>query len=270
MSCKIRDKMREAVLEGRPVTEFQVVDAHTHLGYWYNFNIPWRTAEDMVRVMDKVGVECCISTAHAAIGPDYRYGNSQVIEAMRAFPGRILGYCTINPNYPDSEKLDELNRCFDAGMVAIKYHPSCHLHPIDGAGYEVSWKYAQEHCLPILTHTDTGGQFCDVVKSGMCARMYPDSKLLIGHCGFGYKGADLCIQVAKEVSNTYFDLAASTANLDLVEKIVAGVGSERVVFGTDLPFLDSRIQIGRLAFSRLDDNQLTQVLGQNARRIFGL
>ncbi|NLN77029.1 MAG: amidohydrolase family protein [Armatimonadetes bacterium] len=262
--------MRQEALEGRAVTAFEIIDGHTHLGYWHNFNIPWRTAADMVRVMDKVGVKSCISTAHAGISAEYRDGNTEVIEAMRAFPGRILGYCTINPNYPESELRDELNRCFDAGMTAIKYHPTCHRYPIDGDRYRVAWEFADRHGLVVLTHAESGGSLCSVAAAGRCAKAYPNTKVLIGHSGFGYDGARACFEVAKEVSNAYFDLAASTANLDLVEKLVEGVGADRTLFGTDLPFLDSRMQIGRLAFSSLTDDQLTLVLGANARRIFGL
>ena len=59
-------------------------------------------------------------------------------------------------------------------------------------------------------------------------------------------------------------------DLGLVEMLVGGVGADRLLFGTDLPFLDCRMQIGRMAFSALDDQQLTQVLAGNARRLFGI
>lgn len=270
MSVSSKQAMIEQVLEGRPVTAFEIVDAHTHLGYWHNFNVPERTAADMVHAMDRVGIECCVSAAHAGITADYRIGNSQVIEAMRAFPGRILGYCCINPNYPDDEIRDELDRCFDAGMTAIKYHPSCHGYPIDGDCYRVVWEYADEHSLAVLTHTDSGGPQCSVSLAAKCAKLYPNAKVIFGHSGFGYEGARQCIGIAAEAPNAYLDVASSMVDLDLVERLVDGVGADRVLFGTDLPFLDCRMQIGRMAFSRLDDHQLARVLAGNARRLFGI
>jgi predicted TIM-barrel fold metal-dependent hydrolase len=270
MSSAGKQKMVEEVLEGRPVTAFEIIDAHSHLGYWHNFNIPRRTAADMVHAMDRVGIRCCVSAAHAGISADYRIGNSQVIEAMRAFPGRILGYCCINPNYPDDEIRDELKRCFDAGMTAIKYHPSCHKYPIDADCYRVAWEYADEHSLCVLTHTEPGAGTCGVAQAGKCAKLYPNAKVILGHSGFGYEGARRCIEIAADTPNAFFDVASSMVDLDLVEKLVDGVGADRVLFGTDLPFLDCRMQIGRMAFSRLDDQQLAQVLAGNARRLFGI
>lgn len=265
-----KQAMREEVLEGRPVTAFEVIDAHSHLGYWHNFYIPERTAADMVHAMDRVGTRCCIAAAHAGISTDYTLGNSHVIAAMRAFPGRILGYCCINPNYPADEIRRELDRCFEAGMTAIKFHPSVHRYPIDGDGYRPAWEYANERDLVVLTHTESGQGTCGVAQVGKCAQRYANAKVLFGHSGFGYAGADRCIEVARGTLNTYFDIAASLADFGLIEKLVDGVGADRVTFGTDLPFLDCRMQTGRLAFSALDDDQLRLVLAANAKRLFGI
>lgn len=264
-----KNKMIEEVLEGRPVTAFEIIDAHTHMGRYHNFNIPECSAADMVHAMDRVGIRCCVTAAHAGITTDYRLGNDHALEAMREFPGRFVGYCCVNPNYPASEMRDELKRCFDAGMTAIKLHPGLHGCPVDGEGYRPAWEYADKHRLVVLTHTDASVN-SGVVPTSKCAERYPNAKVLFGHSGFGHKGAEACFEVAKKCPNTYFDLAASLAELDLVEALVDGVGADRVLFGTDLPFLDCRMQIGRMAFSRLNDEQMRMVLAGNARRLFGV
>jgi len=258
--------MMEEVLEGKPVTAFEIVDAHTHMGLYHNFHIPEHTAAQMVHAMDRVGIRCCATAAHAAITADYRTGNTQVINAMREFPGRFIGYCCVNPNYPAAEMRDELKRCFDSGMKAIKLHPGLHAHPVDGDGYAPAWEYADKHGLVVLTHTDSAA-VSSVAATGRCAERYPNAKVIFGHSGFSHSGARACVEMAQKTPNSYFDLAASLAELGLVEAIVDGIGADRVLFGTDLPFLDCRMQIGRLAFSRLTDEQLGKVLSANARRL---
>lgn len=264
-----KKKMIEQVLEGKPVTAFDIIDAHSHMGLYHNFNIPEHSAVHMVHAMDRVGVRCCVTAAHAGITADYRMGNDHVLKAMREFPGRFVGYCSVNPNYPAREMKEELQRCFDGGMTAIKLHPGLHGHPVDGDGYRPAWEYANRHGLTVLTHTDASTN-SGVVPTSRCAERYPDAKVLFGHSGFGHAGARACFEVARNTANTYFDLAASLAELDLVEVLVDGIGADRVLFGTDLPFLDCRMQIGRMAFSRLTDDQLGKVLGSNARRLFGI
>ncbi len=260
--------MRDEVLAGTPVSAFEIVDCHGHLGYWHHFNIPARTAEDMVRLMDLCGIRCVVASAHAAIGPDYKLGNDQILEAMRRFPGRIYGYCTINPHASRHEIIDELKRCFDSGMIAIKLHPSVHKSRVDGEGYALAWEFANEHSLCVLSHTAVNDPYCSVNAFDTIARSYPNAKVLIGHCGFGYEGAGQSCDLAQKYTNVYLDITSSTFYTGLLERVVVGAGADRVLFGTDCPFIDCRAQIGRFAFSNLDDEELRLTLGANARRLF--
>jgi len=270
MTTAIKQEMMNNVLEGRPVTAFDIVDAHTHLGYWHNFFNYWRTAEDMVREMDVCGIRCCVSSAHAGISVDYIYGNTQVIDAMREFPDRIYGYCCVNPHYPADEIRDEIKRCFDMGMVAIKFHPEMHLYPVDGDGYRSAWEYADEHGLVVLSHTTTGSPLDGTTMFEKLANDYPNAKILLGHSGFSYEGARQSTELARKCPNVYMDICGSTVDLGLLDRYVKGAGADRVLFATDLPFIDCRPQIGRVAFSGLDDEQIALVLAGNARRLFGI
>lgn len=264
-----REQMRQEVLEGKPVSAFEIIDIHAHLGYWHNFNNPWRSGDDMVRALDIGGVTCCIASGHSGISADYKLGNDQVIEAMRKHPGRIFGYCSVNPNYPEDETREEIKRCVDAGMVGIKIHPSVHRQKCDSDGYRPAWDYAQENGLCVLSHTGAGDSFCGVGLFEEPAKNYPNVSILLGHSGFGYEGARQACELANKYPNVFLDITLSTAFRGLLERYVDGAGAERVLYGTDLPFMDSRPMIGRLAFSELDDDQLEMVLGTNARRLFG-
>lgn len=265
-----REQMRTEVLEGRPVSGFEVIDCHGHLGYWHNFNIPWRTAADMVRVLDMTGVRCIVASDHSGISADYTLGNDYMIQAMREQPGRILGYCSVNPNYPVRETKDELKRCYDAGMVGIKFHPGMHRQRADAEGYRPAWEFAQQHELCVLSHSGATDGYCGIAIFEGPARDYPNAKVLLGHAGFGYDGARRACDLANKYPNVFLDFTISIAYRGLIELMVKGAGADRVLYGTDLPFMDSRPIMGRMAFSELDDEQLGLVLGGNARRLFGI
>jgi predicted TIM-barrel fold metal-dependent hydrolase len=265
-----KQQMREEALAGRPVTAFEMIDAHGHLGYWFNFNIPWRWGTDMVKQMDLTGVRCIVAAAHAGIGPDYIYGNTQVIQAMREFPGRILGYCCVNPNYPADEIRDEIKRCFDSGMVAIKFHPSVHGYPADGEGYRPAWEFANEHGICVMSHSGAGDRTCGMQIFDSIATEFPNAKIVLGHAGFGYEGCKQSCELARKHANVHMDIAHSISYRGLLKKLVDGAGADRVLFGTDMPFFDSRPTIGRAAFSELTDDQLELVLAGNAKRLFGI
>lgn len=270
MSTDLKQTMRDQVLEGRPVSGFDIVDAHCHLGYWHNFHIHRRTADEMVRMMDCCGIRCCISSSHTGISVDYIRGNTEVIQATREFPGRIHAYCCVNPHYPADEIRDELKRCFDAGTIGIKFHPDMHVYPVDGGGYRPAWEYADEHGLVVLCHTAVGSRYNATGMFEGLANQYPNAKILLGHSGFGYEGARQSGELARKCPNVFLDTCSSVADVGLLEMLIAGAGADRVLWATDIPFLDCRPQIGRAAFSELSDDDLRLLLGGNARRLFNL
>ena len=52
--------------------------------------------------------------------------------------------------------------------------------------------------------------------------------------------------------------------------MVRGVGADRVLFSSDVPFIDLRFSLGRVVFAPLAPEERLQVLGRNARRLFRL
>jgi uncharacterized protein len=254
---------------GIPLSDELVIDAHCHMGRYFSFNIPRCEAADMVHAMDRLGIRACIAAHHAAILPDYRFGNDEVLRAMEAYPGRIYGYATVNPNYPEREVVEEVERCIAAGMVGVKIHPDLHQCPVDSEKYRAVWEFANERALPLLSHTGTGGMN-PVRTFGTLAEKYPNVKILLGHAGFGSAGADQSIEVAREHPNVYPEITGSTVVYGTLERMVRALGADRVIFGTDLPFLDARPQVGRVAFAKISDDEKRQVFGLNASKLFGI
>jgi uncharacterized protein len=270
MTPTAKQNMIDDILAGRPPRAFDIVDCHGHLGYWRGFNIAAPTPADLVRIMDRSGINTIVLSATAGITADYRLGNAQVLQAMRDFPGRIYGYCSINPHYPVQEQRDELARCLKTGMVGVKIHPSLHGYPAGGEGYRAAWEFAQEHNLCLLSHTCVGDPTCAIALFDQLAADYSAVKIILGHSGMGYEGTEQSAALARKYPNVYLDLTMSQCHRGLVERMVAGAGADRVLFGTDLQFIDCRTHLGRLAFSSLDDHALRLIFGANARRLFGL
>lgn len=262
-------ELQDKVSRGVPLADELVIDAHCHMGYYPVFNVPAPSALDMVWWMDRIGIRACIAAHHSAIGPDMRYGNDEVLQGMSDFPGRIHGYATVNPNYPESEVVAELDRCAAGGMIGVKIHPDLHQTPVDGDRYRAVWEWANSRGFPLLSHTSTGGR--NPVKAfEKLAETYPKVSILLGHSGFGSEGADQSIEACLNHPNIYCEITGSVVVYGTLERMVNRLGAERVLFGTDLPFLDARPQIGRVAFAKINDDDKRKVFGLNAARLFGI
>ncbi len=262
-------ELQYKVSQGIPLCDELVIDAHCHMGYYPNFNIPAPSAADMVRWMDRIGISACISAHHSSIAPDFRYGNDEVLQAMADYPRRIYGYATVNPNYPESELIAELERCVAGGMIGVKLHPDLHQTGVDDDRYRAVWEWTNEHRLPLLSHTSTGGQN-PVRTFEKLAEMYPGVSILLGHSGFGSEGAEHSIEACLRHPNIYCEITGSVVVYGTLERMVNRLGAERVLFGTDLPFLDARPQVGRVAFAKISDEDKRKVFGLNAARVFGI
>ncbi len=79
--------------------------------------------------------------------------NDYVFKVAREHP-EFLPACSIHPARADA--LDELDRCLEAGAVAMKCLPNCHNIDCNDPRYRPFWKRMAEAGLPLLAHT--GGE----------------------------------------------------------------------------------------------------------------
>jgi len=263
----------ERVHEGLPINDMEIIDFHAHLGPYYNMYTPHPDAGSMVRVMDICGIDKVVVSATPAICADMVLGNTMMLDAIKAHRGRVYGACFVNGNYPELS-LDELHRCFseDRDVVYVKLHPVLVKCRMDDRRMRKIYEFASERKLFILVHTwldedPYGNQdlFASVVKD------YPEVKWLMGHTG-GPHGGPHGIGIAEELPNVFLDITMSMCPARQIEYFVERVGADRVLFGTDNPFIDPRPQIGRLFLADISHEDRMKIAGGNVRRYidFGL
>ncbi|MBI3948685.1 MAG: amidohydrolase [Armatimonadetes bacterium] len=260
---------KTAVQLGEILKEEFIVDAHAHMGPWFNFHVPeGGTPASMVHAMDRLGIRLSIISPHICIGPCYLEGNRQARAAAKEYPGRLVPFVTINPNYPAAEIRAEIEHWDrNGGIIGFKFHPACHKAPASHAGYRPALEYAQARGLPILSHNWTGDPVNGKSTLFGLAQAYPNVTFIIAHACAGFEGH---CESARSLPNVMLDTTGSGLGYDVVPEMVRRVGADRVIFGTDNPFIDPRPGLGRLFMARITDDQKRLILGLNARRVFRL
>ena len=237
-----------------------IVDMHAHYGKWGGFPIWGGDADDMVAEMDRIGVEKIFLSHHACISPETPWGNDQVLDGMRRFPDRILGYAACYP-MGDSPPLNEIERCIDAGMRGIKLHNGIGV-PYDDERYRPVWQFADERRLPVLLHT-----WGAMDKYESVFEQYHRAPILLGHSGSSKP--EKYVEYARKYPNVWLELCYSRAPYGVPECFVREVGAERVLFGSDAPWMSMQQQLGRVLFADISDADKRTILVQNPRRILG-
>lgn len=244
----------------------RIIDAHVHLGPFRNFHIPENDIDGVVAAMDSMGIDISVMSAHAAISADYVLGNDLVIDAAWRHPDRVLGYCVINPNYREAAA-EELERCFEhSAFRGIKLHPELHdNHPLDGPAYAAVWEFAARHGLPVLSHSFYGGDGLEVFAR--LADEYVGAQVILGHAGQDFPIEDV-IALVEPRDNVWLDLCGALSRDGAVEMLVSALGPSRILFGTDLPFMNGALQLGTLIYSRLDAEAVEQIAYRNAEGLY--
>lgn len=231
-------------------------------------------AERLLAKGEKLGIDCfCVSTPLTSDAPtpeEVRAANNAVLEAMR-ISDRFLGFCFLNPG-DVAEALKEIERCVvEGGMMGIKLYNQYFV--CDPAQRPVMER-AAELGVPVLMHagkvtdTETRKRQPRLSHAGhflKAAEMFPETTLIQGHIGGGGDW-EWNLRVLEEApSNVYIDTSGSVIDTGIVDRTVATLGVDRVLFATDGILEEG---IGKLLDADLDEGDRARIFAGNARAIF--
>lgn len=235
-----------------------ILDAHGHVGDWPDFLIPDPSPEGLVATMDRIGVTAMGISHLLAVGPDAVRGNRLAIEIAARFPGRFGVWQVYNPHHRTPLTSD--------GPWGVKLHPDVHQCRLDDPLYEPVWDLG----LPVLAHAQTDSPWSDPAQFAAVAARRPEVPLLMGHTGLWSYGFARAARLAADHPNVYLETCGSKMTGRWIARLVAMIGAERVVFGSDACFLDLRTGLGRIALAPLTASDRTLVQGANLARLLGL
>lgn len=245
-----------------------IYDMHGHMGAYHSIYFPRAEAADMVRTMDEAGVRLLCFSHHVALNsPDL--ANQPSIAAVRQFPDRLRAYCMINPNYPEqiARDLADFDTLFPEVYIGFKFLSDYHKIPLTDPRYAPAWEVADARGLPVLAHTWGGSPYDgeDVVRAA--AERYPNARFLLGHSCHG--AWDAAVKLANDFPNIYLELTAVFDDRGVIEKFVNEAGSDRMLFGTDLPWFDPHHAVGVLLNAAITDDDRHNICHRNAERLLG-
>ena len=246
--------------EGRPISGIEMIDMHGHFGR-IGHAVPDLSPAGIVDVLDRLGVRSIICSHMCCMSHEARHGNRELLSAMQAYPGRILGYISLWP-WSAEEVRAEVEWGLQAGFSGIKMH-NVNGFPYTDDALVPAYQLAEEHRLPILFHT--WGAAAEFAEMRELARQYPNTPLLLAHAGTG--DLSLYLNLARDHANIYLELAFSLSPRGLVEQLVREVGAEKIVWGSDAYFFNQAQQIGKVLGAKIDDEAKTKILSGNALRI---
>jgi hypothetical protein len=199
--------------------------------------------------------------------PDVEKIHDEIVQLMKENPGKIFGIVSLNPHMDEERYLSEVERLVkDEGFVGVKLHTIGHaINPLSSDATKV-FEAAKRLHIPVIVHTGMGIPFALPSLVIPRAKAYPNVKIVLYHSGWqvfspeDYVAASVC-------DNVYLE----TSWCSVLEKswFINALGSDRVLFGSDLPE-NQAAEIFSFKSLNISDKDLENVLGKTAIRVFDL
>jgi uncharacterized protein len=253
----------------KDVMKYRKIDAHAH---------PDPDLGKQLKIADRLGIEKLqISnpvtnfSGRESEGPDVvRKNNDEVINAVKQYPERFIGFFTLNPLF-QKESIEEIKRCVDNGLIGFKGYTQAKIN--DPVYYPIIEKLID---LKMIVYMHT---FCQLGMGGYrmkydvgrfpyttlaedmveAAKRYPQAIFHFAHIGGGGDWEYEC-KMLKQCPNIYVDTGGSNNEENIVDFAIRHLGVERIFFGSDGAYIHG---VGRVLSSKATEEQKRKIFYDN-------
>ena len=234
-----------------------VIDAHCHAGHGQAMSAPWSTWADpqvTLRRMQEAGIDRTV--VFPINNRDFERPNQEIAEICARYPGKFIGFAKHDPESEAGRIASLLRREVEQlGLKGLKLHNLPTREVLDAVA---------ELGIPVLYHPEKVSNF------HMIASAYPQISFVMAHLG-SFASNDwtehlAAIDVARRYPNVYLE-TSSVVFFKYLEMAIQELGASKLVFGSDGPEVDSRVELYKIRLLRLSPADEAKVLGENILRL---
>jgi len=237
-----------------------VIDCHCHAGHGDYMTAPWNTdapLEAYLRRARAAGIDKTV--VFPIFHTDYHKANAQLARIVARYPKRLIAFAFVHAKRDAGRIFQMVKHAVTRwGFRGIKLH-----------GYEAMptrevCEAAQAFRVPLLADVISRTEVVD-----MLAPQYPGVRFIIPHLGSftdDWKAHQRLIDQLVRYPNVYTDTSA-VRRFDYIVEAVKRAGAEKVLFGSDGPWLHPGLELHKIRLLRLPPQQESLILGGNAMRL---
>lgn len=237
-----------------------IIDCHCHAGPGDGLTGPWDTTAALEPYLTRArmaGIDG--SVLFAVFHSDYAIANRAVAGIVARDPRRLLGFTFVHAER-NRGQIEELvaEGVERHGFCGIKVHR--HDSRITGEVGEVARRYR----LPVLY--DVMGETAMVE---LLATEFPDVDFIIPHLGSfmdDWRAQVSFLDPLTRYPNIYTD-SSGVRRFDLLHDAVRRAGPEKLLFGSDGPWLHPAVELHKIRMLRLPPHAARLVLAENLLRL---
>jgi len=246
-------------------------DANAFFGHWPYWPLPQTSGQDVLRLMDRFGIERAAITSLRGLHGDWHEANIETLELAGRYPDRFAPIGCMSPMREGGA--DALQRFVADGGRGVRLYPQLL------QGYSLASPFADEVAatagelgIPVIAPTRPMMNFrfaplpiADL--EGLAAR-HPGTTVILSGPNYLSEFRTVCETIPR-YANLYIEVACMQG-FQAVARLVSQVGADRVLFGTGMPLHAPACNVAKLEHARIEPDQLRAIAGENASRIFGV
>lgn len=237
-----------------------IIDSHCHAGKGDGLTGPWDTSAPLGKYLPRASTAGINRTVlFPAFHSDYAVANREVARIVASRPNRFYGFAFVHPER-------DRGRAFAMVKVAVEQYGfrGIKVHRHDARITREICEVARSFSLPVLY--DVMGEV-SVVE--LLAREYPDVSFIIPHLGSfadDWRAQLVLIDHLARHPNIYTD-TSGIRRFDLLQEAVRRAGADKVLFGTDGPWLHPGVELVKVRMLGLPQYEEQMILSGNFLRL---
>lgn len=250
-----------------------IVDFCAYLDDWPTYELPYCTAHGLLSLMDRCDIgAACVSLAGGMFAFDARQANERLLQAIAGHRDRLWPIGTLDPITPiwREDLGDGLQRLDLAGF---RLHPNYHGYALDAPDVlDLAAQLADaERPLFLALYVDEE-RFqhpairvpdVPIVEIARLIRQSPGTTIVLN--SLKVEHALSLLEAGLNLDRVYLDINAMDMPFDGVRSLAEVRGVERLVFGSQMPFLCPEAALMVVEHSGLSSIEVEAILERNWR-----
>ena len=259
-----KSKLASIFWKNGKVKDCPVIDFHAHMGELAGGFIPKKSPEEMINLMNKANIALTCFCSHDSLFLPTLKHNKEIYTVSK-YPDRFKAYLGVTSRYLNPQEDINLIKENQEIFIGFKFLCDYYQIPLTDKRHKPYFEYADEKELLILSHTWSNSKFNGISQVKKVLNQYPNLIFLAGH---SFKNDwEKAAELAQKYSNLYLELTAVLHERGVIEYFVKKVGSDRLLFGVDLPWFDYFHGIGAILSAEISDKDRRNILYLNGKKI---
>ncbi len=221
--------------------------------------------DSILRQMDKLKIDKSVITCNECMYFDFIEGNNRTAQLVKMHPDRFIGFFSLNTGRYIGV-VDEVERAINTlGLTGFRFFFT---EVSFGRGWSSGlqslmlakvMKKVNDLGLPVFL--EAGFSFAQMKTF---AEFYPKTKIIAA--GAGYANMAEAIIAAQDTENLFIEISGLDAG-DGIRFLVNEVSSEKIIFGTNIPFNLGSVAILNVNHTKISDKDKENIFYKNIERI---